>query len=189
MRGFTSKIKAWFLALKRWQKIAVVAGVLLVMFAPVGAKQEKNSEANAVPTPAPSLEATLAPSSTPAATPQPTPAATVERCITVSSKKLSNIAVGLTVTGGGTLTNGYSVKSTDYAELYFIAAVIDGPGMGKGVVGIWASNRLEANDGLIFAIDSYAGTFTDWGLGSTTDANITQTDDGAEEAARCAGKP
>jgi hypothetical protein len=104
----------------------------------------------------------------------------------VSAKKLKNIAAGLTVSGGGTLSNGFAVKSNDYEDVWFIAALIDGPGMGKGVVGIWASNRLGANDGMIFAIDSNAGTFTDWGLGSTTDANFTQYDDGAQDAAQCA---
>ena len=40
MRGFLSKLKVRFLGLKRWQQIVVVVGVLLLMFAPVGASQE-----------------------------------------------------------------------------------------------------------------------------------------------------
>ena len=194
MRGFLSKLKVRFLGLKRWQQALVVVGVLIFMFAPVGANQENESETGVVPSPVASIEPTPAPSSTPVATPQPTPAPSAsapaaDRCVAVSTKKLRNIATGLTVGGGGTLTNGFAVKSNDYEEVWFIAALIDGPRMGKGVVGIWASNRLDANDGLIFAIDALAEEFTDWGVGSTTDANITQYDDGAQEAAQCAGKP
>ena len=194
MRGFLSKLKVRFLGLRRWQQTLVVVGVLLFMFAPVGANQGDESETGVVPSPVASIEPTPAPSSTPVATPQPTPAPSAsapaaDRCVAVSARKLKTIAIGLTVSGGGTLTNGFAVKSNDYEEVWFIAALIDGPGMGKGAVGIWASNRLEANDGLIFAIDGFADEFTDWGLGSATDANIAQSDDGAQEAAQCAGKP
>lgn len=194
MRNFLVAIKGHFLRLKRWQQTLVVVGVLFFMFAPVGANQGNENETGVVPSPVASIELTPAPSSTPVATPQPTPAPSAsapvaDRCVAVSTKKLKNIATGLTVGGGGTLTNGFAVKSNDYEEVWFIAAVIDGPGMGKGVVGIWASNRLEANDGLIFAIDGFAEEFSDWGVGSTTDANIAQSDDGAQEAAQCAGKP
>ena len=191
MRNFLKAIKERFLRLKRWQQALVVVGVLLFMFTPVGANQGNENETGVVPSPVASIEPTPAPSSTPVATPPSTPAPSASapaagRCVVVSAKKLKNIAIGLTVSGGGTLSNGFAVKSNDYDEFWFIAALIDGPGMGKGVVGIWASNRLGANDGMIFAIDSYAGTFTDWGLGSTTDANFTQYDDGAQEAAQCA---
>ena len=194
MRNFLAAIKGHFVRLKRWQQALVVVGVLLFMFAPVGANQGNENETGVVPSPVASIELTPAPSSTPVATPPSTPAPSAsapsaDRCLAVSAKKLKNIAIGLTVSAGGSLTNGFAVKSNDYAEVWFIAAVIDGPGMGNGVVGIWASNRLEANDGLIFAIDGFADEFTDWGLGSTTDANITQNDDGAQEAAQCASKP
>jgi hypothetical protein len=194
MRNILTAMKVRFLALKRWQQIAVVVVVLLFMFAPVGGNEESENETGVAPTPNVSSAPTPAPSSTPVSTTQPTPvpsssAPSASRCVAVSAKKLKNIATGLSVSGGGTLTNGFAVKSNDYAEAWFIAAIIDGPGMGQGVVGIWASNRLEANDGIISAIDANADTFTDWGLGSTTDANITQYDDGAQEAAQCAGKP
>ena len=194
MRNFLAAINERFLRLKRWQQALVVVGVLLFMFAPIGANQENDNETGVVPSPVASVAPTPTPSSTAAATQQPTPAPSAstpssDRCLAVSAKKLKNIATGLTIGGGGTLTNGFAVKSNDYEEVWFIAALIDGPSMGKGVVGIWASNRLEANDGFIFAIDGFAEEFSDWGVGSTTDANITQNDDGAQEAAQCADKP
>ena len=190
MRNLLAAVKERFLRLKRWQQALVVVGLLLFMFAPVGANQESDNETGVMPSPVASIEPTPEPITTPVVTPQPitTPSASApsaDRCVAVSAKKLKNIATGLTVDGGGTLSNGFAVKSNDYAEVWFIAAVIDGPGMGKGVVGIWASNRLEANDGLIFAIDAFAEEFSDWAVGSTTDANINPNDDGAQEAAQC----
>jgi hypothetical protein len=196
MRGFLTKLKVRFLGLKRWQQALVVVGALLFIFAPVGANQENESETGAAPTPAASLAPTSAPSSTPVATPQPkptptasTPAASANRCAVVSQKKLNRIADLLTVSGGGSLANGHAVKSNDFESLWFIAATINGPQMGPNTIGIWATNTLEAVTGGIFSVDSFAEEFSDWVVGSTTDANITQYDDGAQEAAQCAGKP
>jgi hypothetical protein len=196
MRGFLSKLKVRFLGLKRWQQIVVVVGVLLFMFAPVGASQESDNETGAVPTPVASGKPTPTPSSTPVATPSSTPAPTAStpatsanRCVVVSQKKLNRIADLLTVSGGGSLANGHAVKSNDFESLWFIAATINGPKMGSKTIGIWATNTLEAVTGGIFSVDSFAEEFSDWVVGSTTDANITQYDDGAQEAAQCAGKP
>jgi hypothetical protein len=196
MRGFLTKLKVRFLGLKRWQQALVVVGVLLFMFAPVGANQENESETGAVPTPVASLAPTSAPSSTALATPQPTPAPTAStpatsanRCVVVSQKKLNRIADLLTVSGGGSLANGHAVKSNDFESLWFIAATINGPKMESKTIGIWAANTLEAVTGGIFSVDAFAEEFSDWVVGSTTDANITQYDDGAQEAAQCAGKP
>ena len=74
MRGFLSKLKVRFLGLKRWQQALVVVGVLLFMFAPVGANQENDNETGVVPSPVASIEPTPVPSSTPVATPSSTPA-------------------------------------------------------------------------------------------------------------------
>lgn len=196
MRKVVETIKVRFLGLKRWQQALVVVGVLLFMFAPVGANQGNDSETGAVPTPAASRAPTPAPSSTPVDTPKPTPsstasapAASAARCVAVSQKKLNRIADLLTVSGGGSLANGHAVKSNDFESLWFIAATINGPQMGSKTIGIWATNTLEAVTGGIFAVDSFAEEFSDWVVGSTTSANITQYDDGAQEAAQCAGRP
>jgi hypothetical protein len=196
MRGFLSKLKVQFLGLKRWQQALVVVGVLLFMFAPVGANQENENETGVVATPVASVNPTSVPSSTPVATPQPTPSPTVNtpaasanRCVAVSQKKLNRIADLLTVSGGGSLTNGHAVRSNDFESLWFIAATINGPQMGSNTIGIWATNTLKPVTGGVFAVDAFADQFSDWVVGSTTDSNITQYDDGAQEAAQCAGKP
>jgi hypothetical protein len=125
-----------------------------------------------------------------AESPQATAAPTTVtgRCELVSSAVLNAIAEGLTVTGGGTLRNGYAVKSDDFSKVYMVAADIQSTGMeGDGEIGVWATNSLD-DTGLIFAVDSFAKEFSDWGHGDTTDANITASSDGVAEAKECASK-
>jgi hypothetical protein len=114
------------------------------------------------------------------------PTTVVGRCEKVSSAVLNAIAEGLTVTGGGTLREGYAVKSKDFNQVYMIAADIQGTGMeGNGEIGVWATNSLDGAGG-IFAVDGVAKEFSDWGHGDTTDAHITQSSDGVAEAKECA---
>jgi len=116
------------------------------------------------------------------------PTTVTGRCELVSSAVLNAIAEGLTVNGGGTLRNGYAVKSDDFSKVYMVAADIQGTGMeGDGEVGVWATNSLDGG-GLIFAVDGLAKKFSDWGHGDTTDAHITQSSDGVAEAKECASK-
>jgi hypothetical protein len=116
------------------------------------------------------------------------PTTVTGRCEKVSSALLNAIAEGLTVTGSGTLRNGYAVKSKDFSKVYMVAADIQGAGMeGNGEVGVWATNSLDAT-GLIFAVNGLAKEFSDWGHGDTTDANITLSSDGVAEAKECASK-
>ena len=115
------------------------------------------------------------------------PATTVTgRCEKVSNALLNAIAEGLTVSGGGTLREGYAVKSNDFAKVYMVAADIQGTGMeGDTEIGVWATNSLDGG-GPIFAVDGLAKEFSEWGDGDTTDANITQSSDGVAEAKKCA---
>jgi hypothetical protein len=116
------------------------------------------------------------------------PTTVMGRCEKVSSALLNAIAEGLTVTGGGTLRSGYAVKSKDFAEVYMVAADIQGVGTeGDSDIGVWATNSLDGA-GLIFAVDGHAKEFSDWGHGDTTDANITQSSDGVSEAKECASR-
>ena len=117
------------------------------------------------------------------------PATTVTgRCEKVSNAVLNAIAEGLTVTGGGTLREGYAVKSKDFSKVYMVAADIQGTGMeGDNEIGVWATNSLDGA-GLILAVDEVAKEFSDWGHGDTTDAHITQSTDGVSEAKECASR-
>jgi hypothetical protein len=108
------------------------------------------------------------------------------RCTRVPPALVKVIATGLEVQGGGNLRFAQAVKSEDFESVYFVSADIQGPGLdGSGDVGTWATNRLAAGGGLIFAVDSVAQEFSDWGDADQTDANITMQDDGAQLSREC----
>jgi hypothetical protein len=107
-------------------------------------------------------------------------------CERASEKLLKAIGTGLEVDGGGSLRNGFVVRSSDYRKIYMVAADIQGPGMeGDDEVGVWATNSPEA-EGVILAVDGFAQEFSQWPDADRADAGITQADDGVEKARSCA---
>lgn len=105
---------------------------------------------------------------------------TSSRCDTASTALVDAIESGLTVTGGGSLSNAQIVKSDDYENAYFVAARIEGEGMADAV-GVWSTND-PAGGGSIFAADSFARQFSDWGPGP----GFLSSDDGFAEVRECA---
>ncbi len=115
--------------------------------------------------------------------------AAAERCLPVPSSMAQVLADSLTVQGGGSISATAAVRSEDFDNIYFISAEIDGPGMeGTGDVGVWSSNRLEGGQGMIFAVNGIANEFSVFPSGPDSSANITMSDDGAQEAASCLGR-
>jgi hypothetical protein len=107
-------------------------------------------------------------------------------CRRAPQKVLNRIEAGLEVDGGGKLRNGYAVRSGDFKKVYMVAADIQGPGLeGNDDIGVWAVTFL-GNGGLTYAVDNVAQEFSDWGDGDQTDAAITASDDGVDEARSCA---
>jgi hypothetical protein len=103
-----------------------------------------------------------------------------ERCVNVPSDKLEALESGLNLSGGS-LRDGWAVKSRDFNNVYFIAAEIDGPGIeGDGDVGLWASNSLDIN-AMMFSVDSVAQEFSVF----PKHKDVSRFDDGAEEAKSC----
>ena len=99
---------------------------------------------------------------------------------------LERIEAGLEVDGGGKLRNGYVVRSGDFKRVYMVAADIQGPGLeGNDDIGVWSVNSL-GNGGFTFAVDKVAQEFSDWGDADKTDAAITASDDGVDQARSCA---
>jgi hypothetical protein len=80
---------------------------------------------------------------------------------------------------GTQLEGGWLVKSDDFSEAYFIAARVG------TVTAVWVSNRTDGT-GSIYSVNSEAEEISEWGSGSTTDAQFSMSDDGANEAASCA---
>ena len=156
-----STLKARFLGLKRWQQVIVALFLLGLVGAPFSKPASSGGAGTATPTPKPAT-----------------------RCVRVSAEKLQSI-LPLTAAGGGSLRNGWAVKSLDFKNVYFVAAEMDFPGAeGDGEIGVWATNSLEATVGF-FSVSSFAVEFSEWGDGSKTDAQLSMSDDGAREAENC----
>jgi hypothetical protein len=85
---------------------------------------------------------------------------------------------GITPTG-----RAAAVKSEDYEKVFMVAVEFTGPGIDKPQVAVWATNDLNA--GSIMAVDALAGEFSDWAKGSETDASMSSSDDGVQEAKDC----
>lgn len=143
----------------------------------------------ATATPIPPTATPVPPTATPVpatATPAPPTATPASRCQPAPAILLDSIAEGLTVTGGGGLSNGWTVRSADYEQAYFVAAEITGEGMG-GSIGLWITND-PASPGMLFSVNAFAKEFSQWPDGGNTDAAFSQSDDGAREALDCAGQ-
>jgi len=146
-----------------------------------------------------SADASGTPASTDAAEPQSTTPASTQAatsnaradCIATPESGPA-IAEGLTVQGGGTLRDAYAVAlAPDLGFGYVVAAEIDGQGMeGNGEIGTWAVGELGG--GPIFAANTLAQEFSDWGAaaneGSPADLarDAVAASDEASAAEACA---
>ena len=74
-------------------------------------------------------------------------------------------------TGEGELRSAYAVRSSDFDEVWMLAAEISGPGFG-GETGVWAVNNIDEPQ-TIYVADALAAEFSDWGTGP-----IRPTDNG-----------
>jgi hypothetical protein len=108
-----------------------------------------------------------------------------QSCRPASKALVAAIEQGLTVTGGGKLRRAYIVRSNDFEKVYMVAADIQGDGLeGDDDIGVWATNSPKA-EGLIYAVDSVAQEFSDWGDADKTDAAIDASAHGVDEGRAC----
>jgi hypothetical protein len=99
---------------------------------------------------------------------------------------VKTILAGLTITGGGSLRDAQMVESSNFEAVWFVSAEIDGSQMeGDGEIGTWATNAVKDGYGTTYSVDGFAKEFSDWGDGGKTDANLSMSDDGAEESKDC----
>lgn len=142
-------------------------------------------------TPTTTTAPTTTPSPAPTDTPVPseTPIVPVSRCIPASVEQMANITQGIeSVEPANSVGEGWAVKSDDFGNVYFVAALIYGPGIpeeGTGP-GVWAFIGDPSVPGITLSVDGFAKQFSDWPDGSETDFEIDMSDDGAQESANCA---
>ena len=107
------------------------------------------------------------------------------RCTNVPRGLVEEIEKGLTVQGT-TLTNARAVKSEDFKQVQFVSAEIEGPGIdGSGQIGTWAKGGSLGDGGGVTSVDGFALEYSDWADGPLSDAELSVTDDGAQESRDC----
>lgn len=113
------------------------------------------------------------------------PAVGESSCQPASEMQRMYIEEGLE--GENYIQEAYTVRSTDYAEVWIIAAKIYGPGIeyGEGP-GVWAITGSPEEPGIIMSVNEFAKGFTPFPDGAETDAMITIGAAGVREAMDCA---
>jgi hypothetical protein len=112
---------------------------------------------------------------------------TESRCTPASDKQIARIRSAIQDnTPGNDIDHLYAVKSNDFERVYMVAGNITGDGIKPGdAIGVWALSGDPDGTGLTMSVDQMAFEFSDYGLGSTTTAEITMQSDGAEESKKC----
>lgn len=108
-------------------------------------------------------------------------------CLSVPVGKQSLIASRPEAADVGKITtvNAAAYKSPDFKDVYFIAMSFRVVGVDDAQVGVWASNALEPDEGMILAVNSFAQGFTDWPDADKTKADIARTDPAVDMAKGC----
>lgn len=132
--------------------------------------------------------ATSAPTSIP---PTDIPPSINARCVAASQLQTENIRSGIKdIQQSNDVSNGWAVKSNDFENVWFVAAQITGPNIAPNqAIGVWAISGDPASPGLTYSVNSFAIEFSSWPDGSTTDAQTSMSDDGAQQAYDCAVLP
>jgi len=109
-------------------------------------------------------------------------------CNPASQRQVENIRSGVQdIASNNNIGSAWAIKSGDFDNVWFIAAQITGPGINEGsAVGLWAISGDPNNPGLTYSVNSIATAFSSWGDGTKTSAQLSQFDDGAQEALECA---
>ena len=81
------------------------------------------------------------------------------------------------------LSNGYADRSADLAELYMVAAEIQG-GAGDDKTGVWASNSPTGTSA-IYAVDRVAQRSSDWPVAEKVHAGVDDSADGVQRVRGC----
>jgi hypothetical protein len=69
-----------------------------------------------------------------------------------------------------------------------VAGDLEGPGLdGNDHIALWATNRTSATGlGAVFSVDAVANEFSTWTDGRKPSAELSISEDGAQDAKKCA---
>ncbi len=126
-------------------------------------------------------------STNPAVSDSPAQPAAPSRCYDVPRDIVFNLEQGLTITGGGSVSNVQAVRSNDFKMVWFVSGDLEGAGMEGEQLATWATNSLDPQQPAGFAsVNDVALKHSSWANGPNTDAQLSMNDDGAEESQECA---
>ena len=112
-------------------------------------------------------------------------------CIAISARLFESLNTGIQdVQASNSVLKAMAFRAPGRASVWFIAAEVQGPGIGAGdAVGVWATNSgVEDNDfGSLFSIDGIANAFSSWGSTEGTSIEISRFEDGVQESRECLG--
>lgn len=107
------------------------------------------------------------------------------RCEDVPYQVVGWLEQGLSLPGG--VRDAQAVRSEDFSKVWFISADIQGEGIdGDGPIGTWTTTSIDPSEPRGFAsVDDTALQFSNWANGPRTQANLSMSDDGAQESVEC----
>jgi hypothetical protein len=84
------------------------------------------------------------------------------------------------------IKEAYAIKAEEHNDWYYVAAMVYGPDVGDGVMGVWAISGTPDNPGISLSLGAVTSLFTRYPEADTTKFAISYTDRGAYEAKSCA---
>jgi hypothetical protein len=118
-----------------------------------------------------------------------TSASPSDRCVPASTAQIEIIRSGIKgVDANNDIIAVWAVRSNDFSRVWFVAAEITGAGIeSKSAIGVWTiPGELEQPSAGAWSVNGMANEFSDWGDGTSTQAQMSMDDDGAKEAESCA---
>jgi tetratricopeptide (TPR) repeat protein len=139
-------------------------------------------------TPKDTVTDTLIPTQTYTPQPSPTDQATGLTCQPASQAQFNRVQEGIqSLQASNYIQSAYALKSNDFENVYFVAAIIYGPNMESGVgPGIWAISGDPNQPKIALSIDGYATEFTQYPDANSTDFELSMSNHGAQEVKQCA---
>lgn len=176
------------------RNILIIFGGLLIFFIlclAYGTYLNSTSEGKATNTARANAQATQNALPTITNTPTPLPnTPTPDPCNLASNAQFERINGGIkSVQDTNYIKKAYAIKSDDLANVYFVAAIIYGPGMEEGVgPGIWVISGDPDTPKLSLSVDAFAIEFTNYPDVNTTDFDVPISTHGYSISKECAEK-
>jgi hypothetical protein len=118
----------------------------------------------------------------------PTSAPAASRCVPASTAQMAAIRAGVKGEASyNDVRSGWAVKSKEFQNVWFVASKIYGPNAENGVgPGVWAISGNPSSPGLTLSVGGFANEFSDYPDAGKTQAQMSMSSDGAQEAKQCA---